>query len=393
MTPAVSYSLRSEITRRFAGAIRDWQSMAAIKKTVQRSGALPSRMAGGGIAILYDIVRSSKQGLPDQMRRRGFAAMHSARLPTHRNQDNTGGALPVQLRVLVTGGAGFLGRHISERLLADHDVAIYDDLSSSGRPDALIEKGADFARGDILGRAALLEASRGCDAVVHLAARAGIASSAERPAETDAVNVGGTAGVLECCRKNGIRTLVFASSAAVYGSRPGPIPEDAEARPLSPYGAGKLEAERLVGRFARDGACGISLRIFNAYGPGQDGRRGVVSAFIDGIAGGGITVFGDGGQTRDYVWAADVAEAFALALESGESGTYNVGTGRATTVSGLADMIEGIAGRRARRIRAEAGAHDARHSMADTSLARERLGFEAATGIADGLARLVPVAD
>ncbi len=298
------------------------------------------------------------------------------------------------MKVFVTGGAGFLGRSIAGLLLGGNAVRIYDDLSAPGSaPGGPVRGGADFVRGDIADRGALEEACVGFDAMVHLAARTDVARSALHPEETHRINVDGTANVLECCARNGIRRVVFASSAAVYGACGGlPAREDSEARPSSPYGRSKLEAERLVREFSeRFGMCGISLRVFNAYGSGC--RAGVVSRFARSIAGGmPVTINGDGTQTRDFVFAGDVAAAFVLALGATGPATYNVASGRSVSINELAGMMERAVGREVARVHAERDPHDVMHSAADVSLARRGLGFEPATGLEEGL-RLASVPD
>ena len=300
------------------------------------------------------------------------------------------------LKVLITGGAGFLGRHVARLLLKDNTVRVYDSLSGSGRPDSLIEAGADFVRGDILDYGALRESCRGFDAVVHLAARTDVAGSAARPGITGRVNLDGTVNVLKSCVQNGIQKMVFASSAAVYGDcGQAPVPEGARTCPQSPYGQSKLDAERQVGLYSvESGLCGVCLRIFNAYGRGQGRRRAVVPRFIDDISNGRpVVINGDGTQTRDFVWAGDVAAAFRSALEAARPATYNIASGRSTSINELAEILAGLSGKKVTRTYRGRNVQEAMHSAADISLARRKLGFEPVVGLEDGLAELVSVPD
>lgn len=312
----------------------------------------------------------------------------------------TPGIQGMPLKVFVTGGAGFLGRHVVGSLLEGNTVRVYDSLAAgSAKPGPPARAGgADFVRGDIMDYGALSEACRGgFDAVIHLAARTDVIGSAAHPETTHAVNVGGTVNVLKCCVQNGIQKMILASSAAVYGDCGAlPASEDAQTNPSSPYGRSKLQAERQVRMFSEKfGICGICLRIFNAYGRGQDRQHaGVIPRFIQDISNGRpVVIRGDGTQTRDFVWAGDVAAAFACALQATRPATYNIASGRSTSVNRLAEILAGVSGKEVARTYLGRSEHEAVHSAADTSLAREELGFESRTGLEEGLAELVSVPD
>lgn len=299
------------------------------------------------------------------------------------------------MKVFVTGGAGFLGRDIARLLLKDNTVRIFD--ASDSEEKRLREDGAEFVRGDVLDYEALEESCRGFDAVVHLAARTGVAASMGEPEETARTNVDGTVNVLRCCAQNRIKRVVLASSAAVYGDGCGlPASEDARTEPSSPYGQSKLEAERRVREFSEKfGICGVCLRLFNVYGRGQ--RRedaGVIPRFIEDISRGRQPVIrGDGSQTRDFVAASDAAAAFALALGAEGPATYNIASGRATSINELVRMLAGILGREVTPRYEDGAAGEIRHSLADIALARGQLGFEPRIGLEEGLCDLASVPD
>lgn len=254
----------------------------------------------------------------------------------------------VGVKVVVTGGCGFIGRHVVAALqAAGHAVCVVDDLSS-GHAQAL-PAGVPLERLDVAGPELAAAIRRlAPDAVLHLAARA--AASATGPAAVEAarVNVLGTVQLLEACRAAGVRKLVFTSSAAVYGSHPAgtpPLPETAAASPGNPYGASKLAGEVYVRCYADTGgpACTV-LRLANVYGEGQrtDLEGGVVARFCAAAAEGRPgTVYGDGRQARDFVHVADVARAFVLALHRADGRTLNVATGRTVRIRKLYALCGG----------------------------------------------------
>ena len=231
----------------------------------------------------------------------------------------------------VTGGAGFIGSHLVDALVAGgHEVRVLDDLSSGTRTNLARHLDAAHGRhaielieGDVRDPAAARRAVEGCAAVFHGAAIVSVARSIEEPELVESVNAGGTLTVLEAARAAGARRLVFASSCAVYGDPPTlPVAEDAATDPLSPYAAAKLTAEEHCRRFAAAGDLEtVCLRYFNVFGPRQDPSSeysGVIARFIDcALAGRELTVFGDGKQTRDFVFVADVVRANVLALTGG----------------------------------------------------------------------------
>ena len=233
------------------------------------------------------------------------------------------------MRALVTGGAGFIGSNLVDALVERGDqVAVLDDLSTGRREQRRV---AD--RGLSHRREVVFDAAEGCEVVFHLAAQVDVRRSVDDPAHDCAVNVGGTVTVFEAARRAGVRHLVFASTGgAIYGeSDVVPTPEDAPERPLAPYGQSKLAAEgylRLLGEL--HGVRVTVLRFANVYGPRQDplGEGGVCAIFCGAaVAGRGATIFGDGEQTRDFVYVGDVVDACLTAADGAGFGPFNIGTG------------------------------------------------------------------
>jgi len=300
--------------------------------------------------------------------------------------------------VLVTGGAGFIGSHVVEALLRQGaSVVVVDDLST-GRVDNLTAvEGDDRLRmvtADIVSLPA--EALEGVTMGVHLAARTEVAASVEDPAGTVETNVLGSVHVLEALRIAGARSTVVASSAAVYGEVPVPVDEEGPQAPMSPYGAGKLAVDHFVRYYAHHtdmAAC--SLRFFNVYGPRQHPRSpysGVISVFArEALEGRPLVVNGDGLQTRDFVYVEDVCEAILAALVSSDARgqAINVGTGRATSIRELADMMVEATGSSSPVTHGPPRPGDIKHSVAKVDKAESLLHFTAGTNLHDGLASTV----
>lgn len=302
--------------------------------------------------------------------------------------------------VLVTGGCGFIGSHLVDALLAEGlAVRVLDNLSS-GRTENLRQAAgrAELVVGDVRDAAAVNAAMAGVTHIFHEAALVSVFDSVNRPLQNHEINIGGTLNVLLAAREHGVRRVVMASSAAVYGNDPElPKRETMRPHPASPYALAKLTGEYYLRLFAElYGVQTVSLRYFNVYGPRQDPSSpysGVISRFADGLAAGRTPiVFGDGLQTRDFVYVGDVVRANLLAMRSRRAGggeAVNIGTGRRTSLLELLDTLGRIDGRGPAPEFREARAGDVRDSVADIGAARELLGFEPAVSLEDGLRALL----
>ncbi|MFH1531291.1 MAG: NAD-dependent epimerase/dehydratase family protein [Pseudomonadota bacterium] len=300
-------------------------------------------------------------------------------------------------RALVTGGAGFIGSALVRRLL-DEGVAVrvLDDLSSGRRENlAGLEGRLRFHRGDVREVGVVTDATRGVDAVFHLAAVASVQRSLLDPLGTHAVNVGGTLAVLEAARASGVPRVILACSAAAYGTNPVlPLSEDEPAAPISPYGLHKHMCEQLGALYtAERGLDVVALRFFNVYGPRQDPAgeyAAVVPKFIEAMAAGGApTIYGDGTQTRDFCFVDDVARALRMAVDAvaAPGRVVNIGAGSETSLLDLVAAINQALGAGIAPRFAPPRAGDIHRSCADVSRARALLGFTAAVGLEEGLGR------
>ncbi len=298
-------------------------------------------------------------------------------------------------RALVTGGAGFIGSHICNALLeAGASVCVLDDLSTGRRER--VPEGVEFIEASVLDDRAMARAVEGCSVVFHKAAMVSVVQSVEEPQRCMDVNVQGTLRVLEAARGAGVRRVVLASSAAVYGGEPR-LPS-AETDPVdcwSPYAMSKAASEQLCRSYSMCyGLSTASLRYFNVYGPGQDAKSAyaaVISAFADRLSRGVAPVIhGDGGQTRDFVFVEDVARANLLAgwcARELRGEAINIGTGRAVTLLELFEQMRRISGAAVEPEFGPARAGDVRHSRASVERASGLIGFTAGASLADGLER------
>ncbi len=298
-------------------------------------------------------------------------------------------------KILITGGAGFIGSHIADHFLgAGHQVVIVDDLSTGRREN--VPSGVTLFEADITDREALEEAFRREKPTVvsHHAAQINVRRSVEDPAADAHINIVGMLRVIEAARSHGVKRVIFASSGgAVYGEPEEiPVPESSSLHPISPYGVAKLAGEHyLACAAATYGMSTVSLRYANVYGPRQDpqGEAGVISIFIDRILQGEMpVVFGDGKQTRDYVYVGDVARANVAALAKGD-GIYNIGTGKETSVLELLDTVRDKMGCDGPVRHEDERAGEVRRTALDCCLARKELGWRAGTDLGKGLARTV----
>jgi UDP-glucose 4-epimerase len=296
------------------------------------------------------------------------------------------------MNFLVTGGAGFLGLALSNRLVRDnHQVRVLDDLSA-GDPKRL-DPAVLFTRGDVADIPKLWTLLHGVDCVYHLAARVSVAESILYPRDYNHVNVGGTVSVMEAMRDAGVKRVVLASSGALYGEQPQqPVAEDQLPNPNSPYGVSKLAAEyyvRTIG--ALWGIETVALRIFNAYGPGQLTRPAhppVIPQFLkQALSGGSLVVLGSGEQTRDFVYVDDVVEALVAASSARgiDQRVINIGSGVELSVNALVTMMERVTGGPVNMIRNKDQSGGVSRLCADIALARRLLGFEPQVGLEEGL--------
>jgi UDP-glucose 4-epimerase len=299
------------------------------------------------------------------------------------------------MKVLVTGGAGFIGSHLAD-LLADggHHVVVVDDLSSGKRKQ--VPAGANFYQMDVESRwlDRVIEREEP-DAVCHLAAQVSVSRSVRDPLFDARVNVLGSIGLLAACHAHGVNRLVFASTGgAIYGDADEiPTPETYAAAPVSPYGASKLSFEHYLHVYREvHGLSTVALRFANVYGPRQDphGEAGVVAIFARALlAREGAVINGDGKQTRDYVFVGDVAEAIASALRSDVTGSYNVGTATETDVNDLHGMIAAAAGSKASAVHGPARPGEQRRSCVAIDKIRADLGWSPRVPLSEGIPRTV----
>jgi UDP-glucose 4-epimerase len=295
--------------------------------------------------------------------------------------------------ILVSGGAGFIGSHVVRGLLAQgRPVRVFDNLST-GKRENLAGLDVDLRVGDLRDPAAVAGAVRGVEAVIHLAAAISVPQTVADPAGSHAVNVEGTFCVLEAARTAGVRRFILASSAAIYGDEPSlPKTEESPVRPQSPYALHKLIGEQYLRLYAvLYGMETLSLRYFNVYGPRQNpdsAYAAVIPKFVSAMAGRTPpTVFGDGLQTRDFVYVEDVVAAnlAALAAPRLDGRVLNIGGGRAISLLDLLATLEKIFQRRADPVFADPRPGDVRHSVAAVDAAAAFLGYRPKTPLLDGL--------
>jgi UDP-glucose 4-epimerase len=298
-------------------------------------------------------------------------------------------------KYLVTGGAGFIGSHLSRALIERGDkVVILDSLESgkvSNIADLLESENLEFIEDSILHESRLISICSGIDGIFHLAALVSVQRSIDDPELNHRINVDGFFSVLEVARKSRINKMVLASSAALYGnSYSPPHYESLQAVPLSPYAVGKYTSEVYSSVYsALYGVNVVCLRFFNVYGPNQDPSSpysGVISKFMEEVSTGkDIIIFGDGEQTRDFVYVLDVVQALLLSMDSNLFGVFNVGTGIPTTINHLSHQIIKTSGSKVKVIHREQREGEVRYSYADISKARSELGFNPEYTLEKGL--------
>lgn len=294
-------------------------------------------------------------------------------------------------RVLVTGGAGFIGRNLVKSLARKGRKVVIADIAETGETDTVTAYRKDIRNAEAM--QTIVRKER-IDTCIHLAARVSVSDSISNPDETLDTNVKGTMSVLEACARNGIQNFVFASSAAVYGEpKTLPLREDEILNPLSPYGRSKIAGEQLVGTYKAYGKIesAVSLRFFNVYGENQNpAYAGVITKFIERLSKGlPPVIYGDGNQTRDFISVIDVVNAIELAAESGLSDTFNVASGKATSINELAQKMIEIFGLDLKPTYVESVEGDIVHSYADVTKAKNMLHFSAEQNLDSELKKML----
>lgn len=300
------------------------------------------------------------------------------------------------MKILVTGGAGFIGSHVVDAYIADgHTVVVFDDLSSGKQSQ--INSQAVFVEGTVIDEKALnvLFTTEGpFDIVCHLAAQKSVTKSVSDPILDAQINILGSLNLFETAHRFGTKRLIFASTGgAIYGeAAPVPSPEDAEAQPISPYGIAKYAVENYLRHYRLQGMTTQTLRFANVYGPRQDpyGEAGVVAIFCQKVIGGEpLTIYGDGEQVRDFVYVGDVVSAVRTVTAMTRSGLWNIGTGNEVSVNTIAHEINKIADQYGYKEgavhHAEPRSGEMRRSALDITRASQELGWRATTTLNNGL--------
>jgi UDP-glucose 4-epimerase len=304
------------------------------------------------------------------------------------------------VRVLITGGAGFIGSNLAARLLEEgYEVRILDNFATGRRANVReLGTGVELVEGDIQSFERVHSAALGCEVVLHQAALPSVPRSVQDPLTSNATNVIGTLNVLLAARDQGVRRVVCASSSSVYGSSPATTPrrEDEPALPISPYATAKLAGEGYARSFTKVyGLDTVSLRYFNVFGPRQDPTSqyaAAIPSFITALLDGKQPViYGDGEQSRDFTYVANVVRANVLAMDApGVAGrVYNIACGERVTVNRLVSELRGLLGTDVDPVHQPCRPGDIRHSLADLSRARDELGYEAEVPLREGLERTI----
>jgi UDP-glucose 4-epimerase len=300
------------------------------------------------------------------------------------------------MNTLITGGAGFIGSHLAAALVQQgHNVRVLDNLST-GRMENLAGLSLDFVQGDLADFDTVLRAVSGCDLVFHQAAMVSVPRSLSDPMQNHENNVTGTFHIFEASRRSGVKRVVYASSAAVYGDEPSlPKQENSIIAPLSPYGAAKYIAEIYANSYAaayRKQITFVGLRYMNVFGPRQNPSSpysGVLSIFCQAALQGNLCrVYGDGEQTRDFVYVSDVVLANLLAGDATlaqPSSVFNIGRGEATSLNQVIKLLNELLAEPLKVVYEEPRRGDIRHSVADIQLAAGHLGYAPQVEFRDGL--------
>ena len=291
------------------------------------------------------------------------------------------------MRVFITGGAGFIGTHLCQKLAQKHDVTIYDNFSNSTQENFSSKtQKVSIIPGDILDYQKLSSAMKNHNIVIHLAAKIDVIDSIINPEFTFETNVKGTQNVLDSCMLNGITKIIATSSAAIYQNvSKGTINEENKTEPLSPYGKSKLEMEKMITLSKIDSTI---LRLFNVYG--NDSADGVIVNFKENIQNNKqLTIFGDGKAIRDFVHVDDVINGIVLSISS-KSGIFNIASGTGTSINDLAKLFIHLSEKKSEIIFKPARDDEITHSVADIHLAQKELGFFPQISLNDGLKTIFP---
>ena len=293
------------------------------------------------------------------------------------------------MNILVTGGAGFIGKYLVKSLLEKgNSVTIFDNFSNSTKESisSLVEMGVKIIEGDITKPLEIINAVKDQEVVIHLAAKISVSESISNPLETYLVNINGTRNVLTACEKNNIKKLIVASSAAVYGEGTPNVKliEESDTNPISPYGESKVKMEQEIRKFVskHDVNC-IILRFFNIYGVGQsDEYAGVITKFMERIVHDKpLEIFGDGFQVRDFVAIEDIISSIHNTISHNKSGTYNIASGKAITIKNLAEQMILSSEKKLKIHYTTAKKGDIKYSQADISLAKKEIGYSPKFGL------------
>ena len=305
------------------------------------------------------------------------------------------------MKVLITGGCGFVGANLIRYLIdKSYHIRVLDNLSSGNEENLRKSHNEDFhlndielVIGDIRDIDKVIQAIKGVDAVVHLAAYTSVVESLENPRENWDINVNGTLNLLEACRQNGVNSFIFASSNAVVGEQEPPIDEMMITRPLSPYGASKLACEALCLCYYNSfGLKTVSLRFANCYGPFSNHKTSVVNEFINRAnEGKQLVVYGDGNQTRDFIYVEDVCQAIYLALTAknfvfGE--VFQIASGKETTINKLAELMQDVIGTNLQITYETERTGEIKRNYSNIAKAKKVLGFNPQVELRQGLQRL-----
>jgi UDP-glucose 4-epimerase len=299
------------------------------------------------------------------------------------------------MKILVTGGAGFIGSHTVERLLAEgHDVAVLDNFSTGKRENLTDNSSLDIISGDVRDMDTVKAATKDKDAVLHLAAQVSVSSSIDNPVASCENNVMGFLNVLDSSFRAGVKRFAYASSAAVYGiPNELPLNENSTTDAISPYGLEKLINDRYAGLYRTlYNYSTLGLRYFNVYGSRQDASSpyaGVITKFVSALKlGQPLTILGDGKQTRDYIYVDDIAKINVMALEGINTGICNIGTGKSATLLEMISTLAQVSGQSPKIVFGSAVAGDIRCSSMSPDRLRETFGETELTSLAKGLQKL-----